>query len=324
MALISKPATYLVGDIGGTNCRLALASVDDDALHLSEPSTLKCADFAKAEDAIDHYLSTVDRPASIAGAVIAVAAPINQGQAQFTNMAWRVSERVLAQHGLGKTILINDFKALALSITRLTLRDLITIGPVAAGDPNESIAVIGAGTGFGVGALARGVGGPTAISTEGGHVSFAPGDAVEIEVLRILSRRFGHLSIERILSGPGLVNLYAALAEIRGQAKDQIGSEDIVRLAEAGDPLCRATLDRFCAIYGAAAGDIALTLGARGGVYLGGGIAPAIAGRLRQGDFRRRFEAKGRFQAYLAAIPTHIITHPYPALLGSAALAVSA
>jgi len=239
---------------------------------------------------------------------------------QSTNMAWRMSEAQLRDQGVRKAKLVNDYTALALAVDHLGEEDLIPIGPPRARS-SHTVAVVGAGTGFGVGAVARGIGGAAVIATEGGHISFAPVDDVEIEILRILTGLYGRVSIERLLSGPGLVNLRAALAEIEGVRPDSIGSEDIVRAAQEGDPLSERTLERFCAIYGSVAGDIALVYGARGGVFLGGGIAPAIAARLQSGAFRARFEAKGRFQDYLSAIPTGVIANTHAALLGAAFLA---
>jgi glucokinase len=315
-------ATALVGDVGGTNCRLALAQCVDGQVSLTNPTRYKCADFASAEEAIDLYLTSMHWRPPIA-AVIAIAGPVSGGVVKSTNMPWRMSEAALQAYGVGKAKLINDYTALALSVDQLTEADLADIGPKLAGDLTQTVAVIGAGTGFGAGALARGVGGPTAIATEGGHVSFAPVDEVEIEILRLLTRRFGRVSIERLLSGPGLANLRWALSEIEGRPLGDLPSEDIVCEAEAGDLLCQHALHRFCAIYGSVAGDVALIYGARGGVLLGGGIAPGIAKHLQNGAFRRRFEDKGRFSGYLAAIPTRMIMHAYAALLGSAVLASS-
>ncbi|MES2033795.1 MAG: glucokinase, partial [Pseudomonadota bacterium] len=163
--------------------------------------------------------------------------------------------------------------------------------------------------------------GVSVAETEGGHVAFAPADDLEIEILRHLAGRFGRVSLERILSGPGLVNLRWALAQIRAVDIQPMEPADIVAAATRGeDALCVETLDRFCAIYGAAAGDFALAFGAAGGVYLGGGISPRILDVLRRRDFRARFEAKGRFSAYTGAISTQVILHPHAALLGAAAL----
>jgi glucokinase len=236
-------------------------------------------------------------------------------------MPWRMSETALQGHVAGQVKLINDYTAQALAVEQLGPGDVQAIGPDRPGEPNATIAVVGAGTGFGAGALAKGVGGSAAIATEGGHISFAPVDEVEVELLRLLTRRFGRVSIERLLSGPGLVNLRSAFAEIEGHRPADLASEDVVRQAEAGDPLSAEALDRFCKIYGSVAGDFALMYGARGGVYLGGGIAPAVAPHLQRAGFRERFERKGRFSDYVAAIPTRILTNTYAGLVGAAHLA---
>jgi len=313
--------TFLVGDVGGTNCRLALARREGGRPVLAGLQTCKCADFPTAEDAIEHYLKRLDWDAPLRAAVIAVAGPVSGGVVQPTNMPWRMSETALRGHGADQVRLVNDYTALALSVEHLGPEDCLAIGPDRPGEPAETIAVVGAGTGFGAGALARGVGGSAAVATEGGHISFAPVDEVEIELLRVLTRRFARVSIERLLSGPGLVNLRSAFAEIEGHRPVDIGSEDLVRAAEAGDPLSAKALDQFCKIYGSVAGDFALMYGARGGVYLGGGIAPAIAPWLQRAGFRERFERKGRFSGYLAAIPTRILMNTYAGLVGAAHLA---
>ena len=315
------PETFLVGDVGGTNCRLSLASASGGRLRLDRPKRYKCADFADAQAAIAHYLGSVGWSAPLGAAVIAVAGPVNDGVVQSTNMRWRMSEAQLRDQGARKVKLVNDYTALALAVDHLGEDDVIPIGPPALLQVHDTVAVVGAGTGFGVGAVARGIGGSAVIATEGGHISFAPVDDIEVAILRILTQRYGRVSIERLLSGPGLVNLRAALAQIEGARLDPIASEDIVRAAEEGDGLSERALERFCAIYGSVAGDIALVYGARGGVFLGGGIAPAIARRLQASAFRARFEAKGRFQAYLSAIPTCIIANTHAALLGAASLA---
>ena len=320
-ARFERNPTFLVGDVGGTNCRLALARREGARTVLADPQTCKCADFPSAEDAIEHYLKRLGWDAPLRVAVIAVAGPVSGGVVKSTNMPWRMSETALQGHGADQVRLINDFTAQALSVEHLGPGDLRTIGPDRPGEPGETIAVVGAGTGFGAGALARGVGGSAAIATEGGHISFAPVDEVEIELLRVLTRRFGRVSIERLLSGPGLVNLRLAFAEIEGRRPRDIGPEELVREAEAGDPLSAQALDQFCRIYGSVAGDFALMYGARGGVYLGGGIAPAIAPRLERAGFRERFERKGRFSGYLAAIPTRILMNTSAGLLGAAFLA---
>lgn len=311
----------LVGDVGGTNCRFALVEAGDAAARPDEPEAFKVADHATLEEAIDHYLQgKAEKPAE---AVIAVAGPVIEGKAELTNAHWDMSEAGLRSHGFKAARLINDYEALALAVDRLTDADLGDIGGVKGVHPRGTVAIVGAGTGLGVGALVRdGLDDAVAV-TEGGHIAFAPSDEIEIEVLKILSAKFGRVSLERLLSGPGLVNLYGALARIDGVTPEDLKPEDIEARAEKGDVLAAKTLKRFCRLYGAAAGDYALAFGAIGGVYLGGGIAGKIMPQLRAGDFREGFEAKGRFRDYCAAIPTKAILHPYAALLGGAAARIA-
>jgi glucokinase len=178
--------------------------------------------------------------------------------------------------------------------------------------------MIGAGTGFGASALVRDGRAEAVLSTEGGHIAYAPTDALEAEILRLLSLKFGRVSVERILSGPGLVNLHLAMLELEGRKPECDSPDSVSRLAEAGDPLALRTIQLFCDIMGSVAGDFALAYGAQGGVCIAGGVAPRLLGYLEKSDFRRRFEAKGRFESYLRAIPSMIVTQPYAALLGSA------
>ncbi|MDB5471629.1 MAG: glucokinase [Caulobacter sp.] len=318
MNLILPPNLRLVGDVGGTNCRFAMVDAASPDLRLVDPESLKVADYAGLEDAIDHYLHS--RPAVRPGqAVVAVAGPVTDGRAELTNAGWKMSETGLERLGFSAARLINDYEALALAVPRLGDSDLGDIGGVSAARPQGTVAIIGAGTGLGVGALVRdGLCDAVAV-TEGGHVAFAPTDEVEIEIFKVLSGRFGRVSLERILSGPGLVNLYEALAQVQGKAAARLKPEDIEDRAENGDALAAEAVARFCKIYGATAGDYALAFGAVGGVYLGGGIAPKMLTPLRAGDFRKAFEDKGRFSDYCAAIPTKVILHPHAALLGAGA-----
>ncbi|RAK58329.1 glucokinase [Phenylobacterium hankyongense] len=320
MSPASRSGLQLVGDVGGTNARFALADITGPTPRLFACESFLCADYPGVEQAIDHYL----RGASAQGArpraaAIAVAGPVTGGAAALTNGAWRVSEAALIDAGFSSARVINDYTALALSVRHLEPQDLGAIGATPPTAAEETVVVLGAGTGLGVSAAVRDGRSEAIATTEGGHIAFAPGDEIEIEILRQLTTQFGRVSLERLLSGPGLVNLRAALARIDGREPEPLTPEAIVTRATAGeDALCVESLDRFCAIYGAAAGDIALVYGARGGVYLGGGIAANIVDWLRQSAFRRRFEAKGRFVGYLEPIATQVILHPFAALLGAA------
>jgi glucokinase len=307
----------LVGDIGGTNARFALVEFDGPDPRLIEPTAYKGEDYATAEDAIEHYLAKVGvrHPDQ---AVVAVAGPIEHGSVHMTNLDWRISEDSLRRAGgFRSATLINDFTAQALAAPRLSPKDLRQVGPLPTAGEGD-LAILGPGTGFGVAGMARRHGVDTPLTTEGGHIAFAPTDEIEIEILRSLAKQFGRVSVERILSGPGMEDLHLSLAEAEGRKVDPLPAKRITERAIEGCADSLATVDRFCAILGSTAGDIALALGARGGVFIAGGIAPRVIDLLEAGPFRARFEAKGRFVDYMKAIPTHVILHPHTALIGAA------
>lgn len=311
----------LVGDVGGTNARFALARMVNGRPRLEHFESFPAETHPTFLDGVKAYLDGC--PVKPTGGVIAVAGPVTDGAIDLTNSPWRVSEGELQTLGLNPIRLINDFEALAWGAPVVPEDDLASLGGPGKGDPHAAIALVGPGTGFGVSALARDAHGrEMALPSEGGHACFAPGDEVEDEVLRILRRRYDRVSIERLICGPGLLNLHRALAEIDGR-ETHINDPAQITAQALDDPNspCGATLARFCAMLGAVAGDIALTTGARGGVYIAGGIAPRILPFIQASPFRRRFERKGRFQDYMAAIPTKVILHKHAALLGAARVA---
>ncbi|MDB5457139.1 MAG: glucokinase [Caulobacter sp.] len=315
--ILSDGQLGLVGDIGGTNARFALVEFVDGAPRLIEPTTYKVAEHGTSEDAIADYLAKAGarRPQL---AVVAVAGPIKDGEVRFTNSPWTLSEDGLRRvGGLRAARLINDFTAQALAAPRLGPQDLRQIGPLPTSIEGD-LAILGPGTGFGAAGMVRRHGVLTPLSTEGGHIGFAPADDLEIEILRVLMKRFGRCSIERILSGPGMEDLHVILAAIDGRTVAEIPARQITEGATAGDAGCRATIDRFCGILGSAAGDLALALGARGGVFVAGGVAPRIIDLLEGGPFRQRFDSKGRLSDYVRAIPTHVVMNPHTALIGAA------
>jgi len=308
----------LVGDIGATNARLGLVTPDGAILHCTN---LLCADYDTLGDAIRHYLSEVDCEAPQL-AVLAVAATPRDDRIAFTNNRWSFSIDGLRAHlGLARLSVINDFHANALAIPRLSTDDRKQIG---AGTPREDapIGVIGPGSGLGVSAVVRNGDRHVALPGEGGHVTMAPCNDEESAVIGLLRRRFEHVSAERLLSGPGLVNLYSALAELHGKdgKAAKTAAEICAPEAIATDECARRAVDMFCAMLGTVASNLALTLGAHGGIYIAGGIVPRFGVAFAASAFRERFEDKGRFRAYLAAIPTYVITQPHAALLGAAAL----
>lgn len=307
----------LVGDIGGTNARFALVEFDGPDPRLIEPTTYKGEDYDKAEDAIEEYLHKVGvkHPDQ---AVVAVAGPIDHGSVHMTNLDWRISEDSLRRAGgFRQALLINDFTAQALAAPRISPRDLRQIGPLPTSGEGD-LAILGPGTGFGAAGMMRRHGIDTPLTTEGGHIAFAPTDEVEIEILRLLTKKYGRVSVERILSGPGMEDLHVALGDAEGREVAPLEARQITEQALNGCADSLATVNRFCAVLGSTAGDLALALGARGGVFIAGGIGPKIIDLLEKGPFRERFEAKGRFVDYMKAIPTHVILHPHTALIGAA------
>ena len=313
--------TLLVGDVGGTNARFAVARMVDGRPVLEHHESFPAERHPTFLEGVRAFIDGCEVKPS--GGVIAVAGPVTDGAIDLTNSPWRVSEAELGTLGLQPVKLINDFEALAWGAPVVPDDQLESLGGPAQGDEDAAIAVLGPGTGFGVSALVRDAHGQQmAMPSEGGHACFAPGDAVEDEILRILRRRYDRVSIERLICGPGLLNMHRALAEIEGRETHIDDPAEITReaLEEANSP-CGHTLARFCAILGAVAGDIALTTGARGGVYIAGGIVPRILPFIKASPFRERFERKGRFADYMAAIPTKVIMHKHAALLGSARVA---
>lgn len=307
----------LVGDIGGTNARFAL--IEGPQAPVSHIATLACADYPGPLEAIRAYLARTPTPPPRHGA-IGVANPVDGDQMHLTNSPWSFSiEALRAGLALDRLLFMNDFTALALSLPHLGEDDRFQVGggtPI----PGAAIGVIGPGTGLGVSGLIPTPAGYVPLSGEGGHTSLAAHTDEELAIVACLTRQFGHVSAERILSGPGLVTLYRTLAEVRGlPAAAQIDSAAISAAGVAGtDPLCQAALGTFCALLGSTAGSLALTLGARGGIFIGGGIVPRLGEYFILSPFRARFEAKGRMSALVAQVPTFVIMAPHPALTGAA------
>lgn len=313
---------WLVADIGGTNARFGLvrapeAPVDDIV-------TLKCADYPTPEAAALAYLERVAPDGAVRPqrAALALASAIQGDTVKMTNSAWTVSRAgVAAALGARQVLLLNDFEALALALPLLgdeASGELRWIGAPRA-DRALPMAVIGPGTGLGVAGCVPACGGWVAVAAEGGHVTAAPADDFESEVLRVLRIEYRHVSAERVLSGIGLPLLHRAVSRLRGGPDETLTAEEITRRArEQREPHALATLDTFCAMLGGFAGNVALTLGARGGVFVAGGIAQKLGDDFIRSRFRERFEAKGRFDPYLSRIATALVTAPHPALRGAA------
>ena len=282
---------------------------------------VQVADFPTPADAIRAFLEDTGMEAAPPKAVLAVAGPVEGGRGCLTNGAWQFDAVALAgEVGMSRMILVNDFAALAHGLPHLTAADLHRVGGGGARADRPSV-VIGPGTGLGVAAFVPAAGG-IVLETEGGHVTLSAEDRREAEILAILRDRYGHVSAERLLSGPGLELLHDVLQSIDDSDNPtRRSAHEITERALAGScPACLATLRTFCAMLGAFAGNVALTTGARGGVYIAGGIVPRFPEFFAKSDFRDRFEAKGRFRDWLSTIPTFVITRPDPAFPGLMAM----
>jgi glucokinase len=319
----------LLADIGGTNARFALADRRQPApLLIDSVRQYEVADFPSLADAARHYLDAMTAwRGRVDRAVFAIAGRVDGDEARITNHPWVISRSATqAALGLASLQLVNDFAAQAMAVGLLTAADLAPIGGVPwspSASAAKTYAVLGPGTGLGVSALLVRDGRHMALETEGGHVSFAPGTAEEAAILERLSRRFGRVSNERLVSGGGLVNIHRALAEIAGDPTAELRPQDITAGASTGDLRCQRAIAVFCAVFGAMAGDLVLTLGAWDGVFLTGGLVPKLLPELQASAFRERFEAKGRFAAALARVPTVAVLHPHAGLLGAAAFAMA-
>ncbi|MFZ0237000.1 MAG: glucokinase [Xanthobacteraceae bacterium] len=302
----------LLGDIGATNARFSLLSNG----YLKAISSFEVAKFGQFTDALAIFIKEHCRQTQIHKALLAVAGPLKGERIALTNSSWVIDNSELQTvFGLAVRI-INDFEAVALSVPSLTSADLVGIGGGKA-ELGAPMAVLGPGTGLGVACLIDRSDRRVVIASEGGHATLAPTCEQEDRIVNHLRKRFGHVSAERVISGSGLENIYQTIAALEGLEFPPRSAAEITKNALAGEcQLARRSLQAFCAFLGSFAGNVALTFGARGGVYIAGGISPRILDFLVQSEFRKRFEAKGRFREYLAAIPSHVITHPAAALIG--------
>jgi glucokinase len=306
----------LLGDIGGTHARWAWQP--DAGSGVQDVSVRPCAANASLFDSAAAYLAEHGHPQPV-WVGIGIATAVTSDHVQMTNHAWGFSIAALKRAlGVERCLVINDFTALAMSLTALGAADLRTVGAGQA-VPGATVALLGPGTGLGVSGLVPQLGGGwSAISGEGGHLTLAASDDHEAALIGVLRQRFGHVSAERVLSGSGLVNLYGALCRLGGQAERALQPSDVTAAAlDGSDALCVQALQQFTAFLGNVAGNLALTLGAQGGVYIGGGIVPRLGASFDATLFRRHYENKGRFTDYLRAIPTSVITASAPALIGA-------
>ena len=312
----------LIADVGGTNARFALEVASGQ---VSLISVLACDAYASLTDAVRAYLGSCEVVAaglgSIRHAAIAIANPVDGDLVRMTNHHWEFSiETVRIDCGFETLLLMNDFSALACALPMLAdhQRRQIGGGTVRA---DSVIGLLGAGTGLGVSGLVPSGGSWLALRSEGGHATFSPANEIEVAILQYAWRTWDHVSSERFLSGDGLELIWRALAQGTDQAAKPLTAPDISQRGLSGQcALCSRTLDVFCGMLGTAAGNLAITLGAQGGIYIGGGIVPRLGDYFARSPFRARFEQKGRFSAYLSQVPTYVITADYPAFVGVSAI----
>ena len=306
------PECVLLGDIGATNARFALAT----ELVIGPVTTFEVNRFARFTDVVNLFLRDHSDRSRLRHALFAIAAPIDGERCVLTNSPWVIEAAELqAIFGL-QAELLNDFAAVANSLPLLGPADLAKLGGVA-GDKTSPMAVLGPGTGLGVACLIRRGDKRVVIASEGGHATLAATCDREERIIQHLRQRFGHASAERALSGPGLENIYRAIGAVDKVEIALQNATQITRSALRGEcNIAVEALNVFCAFLGSFAGNAALTFDARGGVYIAGGISPRIVDFMRRSQFRVRFEAKGRFQQYLKSIAVYVITHPAAAFIG--------
>lgn len=321
----AKPITVLAGDIGGTKTNLALYTTDDGGTHATAAATYVSQDASDLEEMIADLLQK--HPAAVAAACFGIACPVMDGKCQPTNLAWAVSEKKLRQQfGWPQVQILNDLTTTAIAVPHLDGQALFTLN-LGRAPQKGNLALVAPGTGMGQALLLYDGGRYLPMASEGGHADFAPADPDEIALWQFLHLRFGHVSVERVLSGQGLVNIFDWLAAtsplqvttaVRQAMADSDPAQVITLHAINGsDSLCRQALMRFCRILGSVAGNLALTGLATGGVFLGGGIPPKILSILKTSEFMASFTAKGRFSDFLAAIPVYVICDDKAALIGA-------
>lgn len=306
----------LLADVGGTNARFALETGPGV---IGDVHVYPCSGFPGIAEAIRTYLAEVCIT-RVTHAAIAIANPIDSDLVSMTNCDWRFSiEATRRALGLDTLLVVNDFTALAMALPYLPKAQCRQVGG-GAPQQNRAVGLLGAGTGLGVSGLIPAGERWIPLSGEGGHVTFAPFDERDAYILQYAWQTWPHVSFERLAAGPGIEMIYRALAARASHCASGLDTPQIVRRALDGEALCAEVLHCFCGMLGTVAGNLALTLGATGGVYIGGGVVPRLGEFFDYSPFRERFEAKGRFARYLAAIPTFVITAEYPAFLGVSAI----
>lgn len=309
-------------DVGGTHARFALAEIADGRVTaLGEPVTMRTAEHASFQTAWESFAATCG--AAIPKAVaIAVAGPINGDVIRFANNPWIIRPALVKEKLRVETFtLVNDFEAVGHAVAQAGAEHFIHLcGPNQPLGTKGMISIIGPGTGLGVAQVLRFDGGYHVQATEGGHIDYAPHDSIEDAILARLRKRYRRVSVERVVSGPGLVDIYETLASIEGRAIKAMDDKALWALGTSGeDSLAAAAVDRFCLSLGSVAGDIALAQGGFAGVVIAGGLGLRIKDSLLRSGFAERFRAKGRFEGLMAGLPVKLITHPQPGLYGAAA-----
>jgi glucokinase len=314
----SRHERTLLGDIGATNARFALLANGT----LGPISNFGVARYERFPDAVADFLKLHGDRAPVTHALFAVAGPVRGERCKLTNCSWIIDgEELRATFRLAKVRVVNDFAANAYSLSSLTPVDLYAIGR-GRSVPGAPMAVLGPGTGLGVACFVPGSQENAVIAGEGGHATIAAASEREDAVIDYLRRHFGHVSAERVVSGSGIENLYQAIAALDQREVPARDAAEITKAALDGScPTADAALQMFCALLGSFSGNVALMFGARGGIYIGGGIAPRMVAFMERSEFRRRFEEKGRFRPYLEAIPSYVIVHSAAAFVGLQALA---
>lgn len=308
-------------DIGGTNARFALAQVDDGRVRsLAEPVTLATADHASFRRAWDHFAALTGRPLPRAVA-IAIAGPVRGETIHFTNNPWVIRPASLGEElGVDRFVLVNDFEAVGHAVAQADASNFTRLGGPDIPLPDTgTVSIVGPGTGLGVAYLRRDGANYRVQATEGGHIDFAPIDPIEDVILSLLRKKYRRVSAERVVSGPGIVDIFEALATIEGHAV-QLRDDKAIWAAglDGTDSLAVAAVDRFCLALGSVAGNIALAQGGDA-VVIAGGLGLRIKDAIQRSGFAERFRAKGRFESLMAAMPVKLITHPQPGLFGAAA-----
>lgn len=308
----------VAADIGGTHARFALAQIEDGrVLQLGEALTLRTADHAGLADAWQAFADHLGRRLPSAAA-LAFAYPVENDLPQLTNMSWTIDARTIPEDlGVEKHLILNDFAAIGHAAATLGPSHFLHIaGPDISLPTSGVISVVGPGTGLGVGLVIRGDGQYQVIASEGGNMDFSPQDDLDDRLVAALRRRYGHVSAERLVSGPALRDVYSVIADVEAPYADD---RDLWRAAlEASDPIAAAALERFCLCLGAFAGNIALAHGSNA-LVLAGGLGLRLREHLRTSGFAERLAAKGEYRSILEQLPVKLIAHSEPGLHGAAA-----